>query len=78
MARTWPVCIVVSVRVSYVLRLDQAELANGHLHGEVEEVATGHIGALGGVEDLVSFCTGNYGGGNGASRFPTREGGAPK
>lgn len=44
------------MRVSYLLRLSPAELAQGRLAGEVEEVATGRLGALGNIQDLLSFC----------------------
>lgn len=46
------------MRVSFVVRLNAEELASGQFIGDVEEVATGHHGALRHVQDLFSFCVG--------------------
>ena len=44
------------VRVSFVLRVDADRLASGQLIGEIEEVATGRLGALTSPADVHSFC----------------------
>jgi hypothetical protein len=45
------------VRVSFVLRLDPLDLAQGRLVGEIEEVMTGQVGGVHSPADVVSFCT---------------------
>ncbi|MCU1659011.1 MAG: hypothetical protein JWO57_3667 [Pseudonocardiales bacterium] len=44
------------MRVSFVLRLDADALAAGELSGDIEEVHTGHRGAVRGTGDVVDFC----------------------
>lgn len=55
------------VRMSFVLRLDNAELVAGRLVGDIEEVGSGRRQGVRDPRDVVDFCR--------ASAAPSRESG---
>lgn len=51
------VLTVTTVRISFVLRLDQALLRAGELSGDIEEVESGRRQGIRGPQDIVDFCS---------------------